>query len=385
MPKILRITTVPISLNLLLTGQMSFMSKNGFEVVMVSADGKEIDEVKNRESCPHYIIPFTRKISPIQDLNCLWQLLKLIRKEKPDIIHTHTPKAGLLGMLAGRLTGVKLKMHTIAGLPLMTATGLKKGLLIFIEKLTYWAADIILPNSQSIMSYVKTNKFTTDKKLHMIGGGSSNGIDLQRFSKKSIDLNKLELLKEAIQFRSENKYILAVGRVVKDKGIAELVEAFVQTKKIYPELNLIIVGPLEEERIEESLPKDISFELKNNVDIIHINWSEEVEYYMAIADLLVHASYREGFPNVVLQAGAMECPIVCSNIPGNIDIVRDDITGQQFEVKNKEHLIQKIKFVFENESIVKGYAVHLRSEIESNYSRKFIHQELLNYYLEKLK
>lgn len=384
MPKILRITTVPISLDLLLTDQMGYMRKNGFEVLMMSADGKEVEQVIAREECPHVIVPFTRKISPFKDLKCLWKVIQVIRREKPDIVHTHTPKAGLIGMLAAKFCGVQLKMHTIAGLPLMTATGNKKRLLIFIEKLTYWAADYVLPNSKSIMTFVKENRFAKERKLTMIGGGSSNGIDLQRFSRDAIQDKKLEAVKRLIQYDINCKYILAVGRVVWDKGIVELVEAFLKLQNTNENLRLIIVGPLEKERTEELLPAHVLTEIENNTFIKHIHWSEEVEYYMYLANLLVHASHREGFPNVPLQAGAMECPIVCSEIPGNIDIVTDQKTGIYFEVRNMKDLYNKLNWAIENESQMLNNAMVLRGEIQNQFSRNYIHSELLSFYQARL-
>lgn len=363
---------------------MRYMHKNGFNVISISADGDERREVISREGISHIIIPLKRTISPLSDLRSLIKLIFVILKEKPIIIHTHTPKAGLIGMLAAKLTGVNLKIHTIAGLPLMTATGSKRKLLEFTERLTYWAADYVLPNSNSIMSFVKKHQFTKNNKLSIIGKGSSNGIDLARFSKKYLKEEILNDIQQLINYPSSNQYILAVGRVVKDKGIIELVNAFLEIKKTKPKLQLIIVGPIEEERTEESLPIAILNALKENQSIIHVNWSEEVEYYMHLADILVHASHREGFPNVPLQAGAMECPIICSRIPGNIDIVKDKKTGLYFEKGDTEDLVGKINYALEHYSEMKIYAKALRKEIEANYSREYIHQELLKFYKEKL-
>ncbi|HEB62457.1 MAG TPA: glycosyltransferase family 1 protein, partial [Bacteroidetes bacterium] len=236
--KIIRITTIPISLNLLISGQMKFMAESGFEVIMVSANGKEIKEVLKKENCPHHIIPFTRKISPLQDLYCLFLLTKLILKEKPNIIHTHTPKAGLLGMLAAKICRIKVKLHTVAGLPLMTASGLKKKLLIAIEKLTYWSADVVLPNSNSIRKYIITNNFLPERKVHIIGNGSSNGIDLKRFSKNQLIDNEIQKVKNSINYQKDAFYITSIGRIVKDKGVIELVNAFLKLKKDYPILKL---------------------------------------------------------------------------------------------------------------------------------------------------
>ena len=138
-----------MALKYLLPGQMHFMQQQGFTVLMISADGKERADVMENEQCPHIIVPMTRQITPVQDLKCLLKLIKIFKREKPDIVHTHTPKAGLLGMLAARICFVKVRIHTVAGLPLMVEKGGKLALLAFIEKLTYAAANQVWPNSNS--------------------------------------------------------------------------------------------------------------------------------------------------------------------------------------------------------------------------------------------
>ena len=161
--KLIRITTVPMALRYLLPGQMQFMQQHGFDVLMISADGPELSEVIKNEGCRHVIVPMTRKITPWQDLKCLYSLVKIFKKEKPDIVHTHTPKAGLLGMLAAKLSGVKVRIHTVAGMPLMVEKGFKLKLLTFIEKLTYWAANHVWPNSGSLYNYITQHRLTTQK------------------------------------------------------------------------------------------------------------------------------------------------------------------------------------------------------------------------------
>ncbi len=176
-----------MALRYLLPGQMRFMSTNGFDVLMISADGKELPEVIATEQCRHIIVPMTRKITPFTDLKCLFRLIRIFRKEKPDIVHTHTPKAGLLGMLAAKISGVKTRIHTVAGLPLMVEKGFKYQLLKFIEKLTYAAANHVWPNSNSLMRVITKNKLCKTTKLNIIAKGSTNGINVNRFSKKSLD------------------------------------------------------------------------------------------------------------------------------------------------------------------------------------------------------
>ena len=162
--KLIRITTVPMALKVLLRGQMKYMREQGVEVLMVSADGPELEDVKNYEQCRHVLVHMTRAITPVQDLRSLWQLYRLFKKEKPDIVHSHTPKAGLLAMLAGRMAGVKIRIHTIAGLRFVTATGMSRKVMIAMEKLTGRMATQVWPNSQSLYDYVVDNKLVDPKK-----------------------------------------------------------------------------------------------------------------------------------------------------------------------------------------------------------------------------
>jgi len=383
-PILFRITTVPVSIHLLLTGQLRFMSENGFDVFILSADDIEREIIIEEEGCQHHIIPFTRTITPWQDLKCLWYLIQVIRKLRPNIIHTHTPKAGLLGMLAGRFTNVPIRIHTIAGLPFMTAIGIKRQLLIAMEKLTYWGAQHVWPNSQSMLEFVRQQRLCPDDKLDIISNGSSNGIDLEQFSPAAIQPDKLELIKSTFNHDPNCRYILAVGRIVKDKGIPELVEAFGKISRLNSTLRLLLIGPMEKERREELLPSSTLMAIKTNEAIHHIDWTDEVAYYLYLSDILVHASHREGFPNVPLQAGAMCCPIICSAIPGNVDIVTHEKTGLTFPAKDTEALRSCLERSLKEPQQAKAMAQRLHQHIEQYFDRKIIHQALLDKYTELL-
>jgi len=381
-PKLIRVTTVPISLKLLITGQMKFMSESGFEVIAVSADGKEIEEVKQNEGCTHITINLSRKITPFNDLKSLWQMYKLFKNQKPDIVHTHTPKAGLIGMLAAKMAGVKTRIHTVAGMPLMVYEGTMKKILIAVEKLTYWACTDVWPNSYSLNNYILENKFTEKSKIKIINKGSSNGIDLSRFSIESLNQEKLNTIKNEINYNSNEKIVVLIGRMVKDKGVEELVEAFKVLQSENIEFKLLLIGPFEHDL--DPLNKEIAEEIENNPKIQHINWSDDVEYYMHLSYLLIHPSYREGFPNVLLQAGAMKCPVLCSEIPGNVDVANNRSEATWFKVKNKVDLYEKLKWALENENELKNRAENLYQKITKSFSRLEMHQAILEEYKRKL-
>jgi glycosyltransferase involved in cell wall biosynthesis len=376
--KLVRVTTVPMALRYLLPGQMRFMQQNGLEVLMISADGKELADVIANEQCRHIIVPMTRKMTPFQDLKCLIQLIRIFKKERPDIVHTHTPKAGLLGMLAAKICGVKIRIHTVAGMPLMVEKGFKFRLLKFIEQLTYRAALQVWPNSNSLYNYIVEHKFTATGKLRIISRGSTNGIDCNRFSITALDQNQLTDVKNSIGYSPAAVYLLCIGRLVADKGIVELVNVFLSLHKKHPQLKLILVGDYEQEL--DPLPAATIGEIEANENIIHIKWTLQVEYFMHVANYFVFPSHREGFPNVLLQAGAMQLPVICSRIAGNVDIVTDKQTGLIFEKANELQMEQQIAYAISNPANMHVMAESLAQIIKKDYQRENIWQNMLSAY-----
>lgn len=376
--KLIRITTVPMALRYLLPGQMHFMSEQGFEVLMISAGGKELAEVIEREKCRHIIVPMTRKITLLQDLKCLVQLIRILRKEKPDIVHTHTPKAGLLGMLAARLCGVNIRIHTVAGLPLMVETGFKFKLLKFIEKLTYSCANQVWPNSTSLKNFIVENRLCKTEKLGMIAKGSTNGINTTRFNSGALDEILSAAIKQQLNYSTDNRYLLCIGRLVKDKGIVELVNVFAQLQKKHSLVKLLLVG--EYESGLDPLPAVTHKEIEVNPDIIHINWTNHVEYYMQLADIFVFPSHREGFPNVLLQAASMGLPIICSKIAGNIDIVTNNETGLIFDCGNEQQMQSALEYAMAHPQQIQSMAKKLQDGVRENYRQENIWQNMLDAY-----
>jgi glycosyltransferase involved in cell wall biosynthesis len=367
-----------MALRYLLPGQMHFMAANGFDVLMISATGKELATVIENEQCRHITVPMTRMITPVQDLKCLFQLIKIFRKEKPDIVHTHTPKAGLLGMLAAKCCGVKVRIHTVAGLPLMVEKGFKYRLLKLIERITYAAACQVWPNSNSLMQFIIKNKLCKVSKLKIIAKGSTNGININRFSIENLDEKIIQSIKEEINYSPQDIYLLCIGRLVVDKGIAELVHVFTQLQKTNDYLMLILVG--EYETVLDPLPEETLHEIEINPSIIHISWTVYVEYYMHLADFFVFPSHREGFPNVLLQAGAMGLPVICSHIAGNIDIVTNNETGLIFDKGNEQQMLKLLQYALLHPQHMKTMAKKLQQDIIHNYQQENIWQSMLQAY-----
>jgi glycosyltransferase involved in cell wall biosynthesis len=382
MPKLIRITTAPLSLKYLLFNQMRYMKENGFDVIMVSSGGREWPDLIKNEGCQHRIVHMTRKMTPFTDLKSLWQLYRLFRKEKPDIIHSHTPKAGLLAMVAAKMAGVKIRIHTIAGLRFMTATGMTRSILVSMEKLTGKAARYVWPNSHSLLNYIKQHKLINEEKLEVIGHGSSNGVDLNRFSVSVFKQEKLNGIKQLLNYNENCFYILNMGRIVKDKGIDEVLKSFAIVHAADSKLRLIVLGAFEDDL--DPISDQAREILKTHPAIIHIDWSDDVEYFMHLSHLLIHASYREGFPNTLLQAGAMNCPVICSAIEGSIDIVTHKETGLLFQPRDADDLLEKLKYALTHAEEMSKYAGNLRKKIEKYFSQQYLHACLKEKYFELL-
>lgn len=308
---------------------------------------------------------------------CLWKLYSLFKKEKPDIVHSHTPKAGLLSMWAAKLAGVKVRIHTVAGLPYMVAEKQKKSLLVQMEKSTYASATEVWPNSNSLREFIIKEGLAEPEKLKVIGEGSSNGIDLKKFNRNSLKENHLVAATMRIMPSDNDFIILAIGRLVKDKGIEELVQAFVSSK-LADRAKLVLLGSFEQDL--NPLDQDVVRKIQDHPRIVQIEWTDHVAHYLALADVLVHASHREGFPNVLLEAGAMQVPIICSDIIGNLDIVTNKKTGLVFPVKKTDVLKDALEFAYVKRDFMQSLADNLFEEVTTKYERQNIHHLILEEY-----
>jgi glycosyltransferase involved in cell wall biosynthesis len=331
--KLVRITTVPMSLNKLLEGQLEFMNQH-FNVIAISSKDKELRRVGKKENVKTYCVEMTRQITPLKDLHSLIRLYFFLLKEKPEIVHTHTPKAGLLGMIAAFLAGVPIRLHTVAGLPLLETQGIKRQLLDRIEKLTYRLATRIYPNSYELKKIILTNEFISEKRLKVLGNGSSNGIDTNFFNRNKISEKHLVKLKHQFGIQEADFVFIFVGRLVKDKGINELVDAFNKLNQKYKFTKLLLVGPFEP--ILDPLSIETIQKIEKNTSIIHTGYQEDVRPFYAMSDVLTFPSYREGFPNVVLQAGAMDLPSIVTDINGCNEIITSGFNGEIIPKKDQD-------------------------------------------------
>jgi len=380
--KLIRITTVPISFKVLLKGQLRFMASNGFDVKGVSSEGEELREVHENEGIVMEAINMSRKITPFQDLKSLWEMWNFLRKEKPQIVHTHTPKAGIIGMLAARLAGVPHRLHTVAGLPLMEATGIKRKILNFVEKLTYSSATRVYPNSKGLYDFILQNNFTQSNKLKIIANGSSNGINTIFFSLAQVSEIERVTLREKLNIQPDDFVFVFVGRIVSDKGINELIKAFSQLQTAENNeltgIKLLLVGGLESD-LDPLNPETLA-EINQNKDIISVGFQQDVRPFFAISDALAFPSYREGFPNVVMQAGAMGLPSIVSDINGCNEIIVEGENGLIIPSKNVEKLKEKMLTLARDKNLYIKLKENSRRMIENRYEQSVVWKALLEEY-----
>ena len=379
--KIVRITTVPEALRVLLRGQLKFMSAH-FEVIGVAADEPLLAKVKEEQQIRTEGINMTRKITPFADLKSIWSLYKFFKKEKPVIVHTHTPKAGLVGMIAARMAGVPVRMHTVAGLPLMVASGVKRTVLEIVEKVTYTFATKVYPNSFKQAEFIVENKFTSSSKIKVIGNGSSNGIDTTYFDPQLIAEESKAALKKQMQLTSTDIVLCFVGRIVSDKGIAELVASFVEINKQNSNVKLVLVGPFESHL--DPLDVETMQQIKQHPCIKWIDFQDDVRPYLAITDVFVFPSYREGFPNVVMQAGAMNLPCIVTDINGCNEIIEQGKNGLIIPAQDKVNLKKAIERLVYDRALRKNLQSNAREMIVTRYEQKLVWNLILQEYKEML-
>ena len=370
--KLLRITTVPTSLNGLLTGQLKFMN-NHFEVIGISSAGKGLDKAKQQEGIEVIPVEMTRSITPIKDVKAVYSLYKIFKKERPFIVHSHTPKAGTVSMLAAKLAGVPHRLHTIAGLPLVEATGFKRWVLNTVEKITYACATKIYPNSYGLQDIILEEKFTSIKKLKVIGKGSSNGIDTSFFNPDLYTDKEKQELRASLNIPEDHIVFTFVGRLVADKGINELIYAFKKLTATHNNITLLLVGTFEPD-LDPLDEETISF-IYNSPYVRGVGWQDDVRPYFAISNILTFPSYREGFPNVVMQAGAMKLYSIVTDINGCNEIVKEGENGTIIPPKNKEALLKKMEETLDQNFFYNPDSC--REIIKRNYERNYVWEKLL--------
>ncbi len=374
---LIRITTVPISLEKLLSGQLQFMS-DYYKIVAIASEKENLENLGNKIGVDTFYLDLTRQITPIKDFLALIKLFFYFKKTKPFIVHTHTPKAGTIGMMAAKFAGVPNRLHTVAGLPLLEIEGKKRTLLDFVEKITYRCATHVYPNSKGLKDIIIQNKYCNSNKLKVIANGSSNGIDTHYFNPEIFTQQQTISLKNELGIMPNDFVFIFVGRLVKDKGINELVNAFQKLHNKYNAIKLLLVGDYEAD-LDPLFPETLEAIATNNA-ILSTGFQYDVRPYFAVSDALVFPTYREGFPNVVMQAGAMGLPSIVTNINGCNEIIIESENGKIIPVKNEKAIFDAMNSFIENDSMLEIMRQNTRKMIVSRYEQNVVWKAILEEY-----
>lgn len=365
---LLRVTTISHSVDLLLKGQLKYMGQQGFDVHFACTPDDRTDQVAQREGATFHPIALSRKLSPIRDIFSLISMIQLIRKLKPHIVHSHSPKAGIVAMLAGWCCRVPVRIHTIAGLPLMETSGFKRRLLVWVERLTYNTATAVWPNSNVQKEEIfQQNIYPRSSKLEVIGQGGSNGIDLSHFSTNEALQTQAAAFRQERSIQSDDVVLSFVGRLANYKGVNELVAAFVALQAKYPKLKLLLIGPFED--INPLEPGTLQH-IEQHPSIISVGHQADIRKFLIASQIFVFPSYREGFPQSLMQACAMGLPTIATDINGCNEIIAHGQRGLLIPIKDTQSIIEAVeRYLKDPELMTKlaaAGALFIRNHFEQN-------------------
>jgi len=369
--KIFHLVTVSKSIPLM-KGQIEYLRDKGLDVHIVSSEG---EEQKIYPSNIVHVINMEREISIKNDIKSLYNMIKLFIKEKPQIVNSGTPKAGLIGTLAAFITRRPVRMYTVRGLRLETVTGLKYKILYAMEKLAMFCATDVIAISESLKKRIVSLGLEKKENISVLGYGSSNGINLDDYNKND------DYIPVTIANQLENHFVIGyVGRIVKDKGIREVVEVFKILKLKGYLVKLLVVGEIEE---DDSIDKKYFNFLESNDDVILTGQVNKPVCYYNHMDVLLFPTYREGFGNVSIEAQAVEVPVITSNATGAQDTVDDEQTGFIVDIGDYKAMANKTETLMNNEILRQRLGTNARVRVAKRFKSEIVWKHLETIYRNK--
>lgn len=366
--KIIRAVTVPLSL-CFCRDVMIKMRAMGYHMVAVTSPGPELDSLRRDDGFHCVEVPMERHISPLSDLVSLLRMIRVLRKERPWVVHSMTPKAGLLCMVAAWLTRVPVRVHTFTGLVWPTATGLKRKILMMTDWLTCACATHVTPEGQGVLNDLK-NGGITKKPMKVLGYGNVRGVDMERFSPDRFSIKK-----------DDGVFTFVfVGRIVGDKGINELVEAFVKLHDKHKNTRLVLVGNYEHNLDPVSDKTRKLIDTNDGIDACGPKYGDDLLQMYVDADCFVMPSYREGFPNTVLEAGAMGLPSIVTDINGSREIIENEKNGLIVPSKNADALYNAMERMLTDDAARKTMKDNARPMIASRFEKNFVQKCQIEFY-----
>lgn len=372
--------TVSKSLGLM-NGQIKFLNKKGFDCSVVSSNGPHISKFKSLEGCHVDIIDMEREIAPFKDIISLINLIKFFKKAKPTIVNAGTPKAGLLMTIAAKVAGVPIRIYSIRGLRLETTEGIKKMILRLSEQVACACATNIIAISPSLKKRVLDLNLTNESKITVLGKGSSNGINIEKYQKTEELLLEVNQLREKYKLREDDFVIGFIGRLTKDKGIDDLTIVFEKLYEMNKNFKLLIVGDFEE---GDPVLKETREQINTHPNIIHVGFQHNVVPFYYLMNIFTFLTKREGFGNVSIEAALTGLPVITNNVTGAKDTVINNVTGYVLNEGSYQEIADKIMLLYKDERLRENMGSQGIKWVKENFSSQVIQSNINKYYLKLL-
>jgi len=376
--RLLHVTTVPMSLTFL-EGHVDFMRARGFDFHALSSPGPELDDFGARHEVPTYRVEMPRRVTPFRDLRGVTRMTRILRRVRPDIVHAHTPKGGLLGMIAASAAGVSVRIYHMRGLPLMAASGWKRALLRRTERVACSLAHRVLCVSDSVRRVAVDEGLCPPEKIAVLANGSGQGVDaVDRFDPARVGPDARPATRARFGIPQDARVLGFVGRLVRENGLLELEEAWRALREAFDDLHLLLVGPWEP---QDPVPADVRERLERDrrVHLTGLDWNTPPLY--GAMDIVALPTYREGFPNVPLEAAAMELPVIATRVPGCVDAVEEGETGLLVPPRDADALADAIRSYLEEPELRRAHGRAGRIRVLRDFRPQDIYEALYREYV----
>lgn len=376
MPKIIIGVSSSFCANFL-KGQVGFLGRKGWEVILISGPGEEIEQLSKDENARLYPIRFIRSRFSLSDLKAIQEIMQIIRQEKPDLVNAGNPKSGLLIMIACWLLGFKNRMFTLHGLVADSRTGFAKFVIRMSEKLTCRLAKKIYVVSPSLCRHAVEQKILPAAKTVVVRKGSCNGVNTDLYARNKKSLDEAKEMQEKWQLPENEFRIGFVGRLSKDKGLDVLFEAFNILKTRYGNIRLLLAGPLEK---QDPFSQEYYHQLHNDDKVTYLGKILHIVPVYVLINILVLSSFREGFGNVLIEGASMELPVIAPDIPGCRDALREDYNGFFFSKGDVNQLVEAIEKYLQNPELCLRHGANGRKFVKENFVQETIWEGQLDLY-----
>ena len=377
--KIARISTVPFFIVTQLKGQIEYLSKLGNDVTVISSNVSEVSQDSFLSDVTYLDVEIDRRPAPLNDFVALIKLILLYRKHRFDIVHSTTPKAGLLSAIAAKIAGVPISLHTFTGQPWVTMTGFLRLISRSSDKLIGKLNTHCYADSPSQAEFLIHQQVISSNKISVIGSGSLAGVDMSRFDQKRFSVNEREVLRREIINDKDTIVLTFIGRITSDKGVFELLKAFQLLRENDYSVELVLVGPLDAGKDKKSIKLCSLVQQSQNVH--WINYTDKPENYLSFTNILCLPSYREGFGTVVIEAASMGIPTVGTNITGLSDAIVDNVTGLLIPVADTDALFVALKKLLDSKDLSERMGLNAMKRCKDKFDSEKINHEVFKEYL----